>query len=161
MNPRDPNGEPEGMSANPNALELSAATSVLMKDIIAVLTRTYLGFRWAIQPDERGRVFNVFCLDFSARYGYVIRFADVQNDPERKEAVRAAGEILARFHYRGRRYDPVKMAEVVRRPDGEAVPDLSDNKRKKVTDKNAVERAYYGGKAYGIQLGNQIIVGVK
>lgn len=161
MNPRDPNGEPEGMSANPNALELSAATSVLMKDIIKVLTRTYIGFRWAIQPDERGRVFNVFCLDFSARYGYVIRFEDVQNDPERKEAIRAAGEILARFHYPGRKYDPVKMAEVVRRPDGEAVPDLSDSKRKKVTDKNAVERAYYGGKAYGIRLGNQIIVGVK
>lgn len=161
MNRRDPNGEPEGMSSNPNALELSAATSVLMKDVIRTLTNTYIGFRWAIQPDERGAVFNIFCLDFSARYGYVIRFSDVQDDPERKQAIRAAGEILARFHYHGRKYDPTKMAEVVRRPDGEAVPDLSDGKRKKVRDKNAVERAYYGGKAYGLRLGNQIIVGVK
>lgn len=161
MNLRDPNGEPEGMSSNPNALELSAATSVLMKDIIKRLTQTYIGFRWAIQPDERGKVFNIFCLDFSARYGFVIRFADVQDDPDRKAAVYAGGEILARFNYRGRMYDPTKMAEVVRRPNGEAVPDLSDHRSKKVKDKNAVERAYYGGRAYGIQLGEQIIIGVK
>lgn len=160
-NPRDPNGEPEGMSSNPNALELSAPTAVLMKDIIRALTRTYTGFRWAIQPDERGKVFNIFCLDFSARYGYVIRFSDVQDDPARKEAVRAAGEILTRFHYRGTRYDPVRIAEVVRKPNGEAVPDLSDSLRKKVADKNAVERGYYGGKSFGMRLGEQIIVGVK
>lgn len=158
---RDPNGEPEGMSDDPNALQLSASTSVLMKDIIYRLTQTYLGFRWAIQPDERGKVFNIFCLDFSARYGYVIRFEDVQDDPERKHAIRAAGEILARFHYPGRKYDPVKMSEVARRPNGEAVPDLSDSRRKKVRDKNAVERAYYSGKTYGMQLGDRIIVGVK
>lgn len=161
MNRRDPNGEPEGMSDNPNALELSAATSVLMKDIIKRLTQTYIGFRWAIQPDERGKVFNIFCLDFSARYGFVIRFKDVQDDPDRKAAMRAGGEILARFHYRGRVYEPTKMAEVVRKPNGEAIPDLSDHRSKKVTDKNAVERAYYGGHAYGMRLGDKIIVGVK
>lgn len=149
------------MSANPNALELSAATSALMKDIIYRLTQTYIGFRWAIQPDERGRVFNIFCLDFSSRYGYVIRFEDVQSDPARKEAVRAGGEILARFHYKGRKYEPLRMAEVVRRPNGEAIPDLSDHRRKKVTDKNAVERAYYAGKTFGVQLGDKLIIGVK
>lgn len=158
---RDPNGEPEGLFNTPDALELSAPTAVLMKDIIQTLTRTYLGFRWAIQPDERGNVFNIFCLDFSGRYGYVIRFSDVQDDPARKEAVRAAGEILARFGYRGTRYEAERMAQVVRRPDGEAVPDLSDHRSAKERRKNALQRAYYGSKLHISTLGEHVFVGIK
>lgn len=161
MNARDPVGEPEGMSSDPNALLLSAATSVLMKDVIHVLSLAYLGFRWAIQPDERGRVFNLFCLDFSSRYGYVIRYADVQSDPARRAAIRAGGEILARFGYRGRVYSPQRIAEVTRKPNGEAVPDLSDARSKRVRDRNAIERAYYRGKLYASRIGERLLVGVK
>lgn len=160
-NPKDPNGEPEGLFNQPDALALSAPTAVLMKDIIMVLTRTYTGFRWAIQPDERGKVFNVFCLDFSARYGYVIRFIEVQDDPQRKEAIRAAGEILARFHYTGTRYDPELMAQVMRRPDGEAIPDLSDHHSAKERRRNALQRAYYESKLHIATIGEHAFLGIK
>lgn len=160
MNPRDPNGQPEGVSSNPNALELTAQTRLLMKDIVATLTRTYTGFNWAIQPDELGKVFNVFCLDFSGRWGYVIRFADVQDDPARKQAVYAAGEILARFHYPLHRYDPVAMAAVPRMPNGEACPDLSDRSDRK-SRRMEIERAYYGGKAKPFAIDGKLVVAVK
>lgn len=146
--PKDPDGEPEGFVTKPSDLEgLSASTMLLTKDLADVLTRAMPGFRWAIQPSEFGKVFNVFCLDFSERWGYRIKFTDVQDDPKRKEALKAGRELLARFRYPGVRYDPKAMASLPRNARGEAIPDVSDLPATRFTKRVDVERALAEGKA--------------
>src|ERR1700754_1278538 len=97
----DPNGEPEGFVADHNDLDgLHASTHILVKDIADALTKQFPGFRWAIQPSEFGKVFNIFNLDFHARYGYRIRYEDIMNDPKRREALKAGAGILKRLGYK-------------------------------------------------------------
>ena len=131
---RDKHGEPEGVVSNPDHLVgLHASTHILVKDMADLLIKNYPGFRWAIQPNEAGGVFNVFNLDFNAVWGYVIRYDDVMNDPRRREAVRAGREILRRFRYPHHRFDRDLMAKVVRDPSGNAIPDVSGLKANRFT----------------------------
>lgn len=130
---RDPNGEPEGVVQHPGQLMVSAATQLLTKDIADVLTKRWPGFRWAIQPNEAGKVFNLFCLDFHSRWGYVIRYDDVMNDPRRRQAILAGRAILKRFRYHGDRYDPVQLAHMPRDAQGECYPDVQGLKRTRFT----------------------------
>lgn len=140
-NAKDPNGEPEGVVDNPNQLLLSAATDTIVKDMADVLTRAMPGFHWAIQPSEFGGVFNVFCLDFSGRWGYRLKYKNVWADPKRRCIIEAGREILYRFGYEGIRYDPMRMKLVLRKADGEAIPDLSDQKNSRFKRRAVVDRA--------------------
>jgi hypothetical protein len=144
----DPNGSPQGLITDPKDLVgIHASTDIIVKDIADVLMKRFPGFRWAIQPNEAGGVFNVFCLDFHAVWGYVIRYDDIMNDPKRRQAVKAAREILARFGYPGVRYDRALMAAIPRNVKGEAIPQLSDMAPTRFTRKAEVEQALATGKA--------------
>jgi hypothetical protein len=148
LNGHDPVGEPEGIVDHPGDLHaLSASTHILVKDMADALTRAMPGFRWAIQPSEFGKVFNVFCLDFSARWGYRIKYVDVMNDPRRKEAVRAGRTILARFRYPGVRYTAALMAAIRRNASGEAIPDVSGMAQTRFTKRVNIEQALSDGTA--------------
>lgn len=144
---RDPHGEPEGSVKRPDQLLVSAATSVLVKDMADLLTKKMPGFRWAIQPNEFGKVFNVFCLDFHGQWGYVIRYDDIMNDPQRREAIKAGRTILARFGYEGTRYDPAKMAAIPRDRQGQAIPITAGLKQDRFTKRATIERAVATGQA--------------
>lgn len=157
---REVGGEPEGIVNNPNDLVgLSASTDILVRDMAAILTSKFPGFRWAIQPNEFGRVFNIFCLDFHAIWGYRIRYDDVQDDPKRREAVKAARTILRRFRYPGSAYKPELMAAIKRNIKGEAIPDLSDMAPTRFTRKAEIEYKLATGKAriVGTQDGRQVL----
>lgn len=144
----DPNGDPEGIVENPGDLvKIHAGTEIILKEMADYLTKTFPGFHWAIQPDERGGVFNVFCLDFHARYGYVIRYEQIVNDTKRHELKKAGSEILRRFRYPGRIYRPELMAEVPRNSRGEAIPDVSDKKKDRFTMRTDLELALATGRA--------------
>lgn len=165
-NKKDPEGQAEGFISDPAKLEVSAATFTLVKDVAAKLTQHMPGFHWAIQPSEIGGVLNVFCLDFSNRWGYRIKYEDIQDDPKRKQAIRAGREILKRFHYPGIRYDAQMMARVPRNITGEAIPDLSDQKDSRFKKRALVELALSQGKARIIGTGSKgdskgIVIGVK
>jgi hypothetical protein len=145
---RDTNGSPEGTVFNPNDLVgISASTHILVKDMADLLTKRYPGFRWAIQPNEVGGVFNIFCLDFHSVWGYVIRYDDVMNDPKRREAIKAGREILRRFRYRLDRFNPQEMALVPRDLQGQAIPDVSDLKRSRFTKQAELNHMIATGKA--------------
>lgn len=145
-------GQPQGVVTDPRQMfGLHASSEILAKDIADILMKRYPGFRWAIQPNEIGGVFNIFCLDFHTVWGYVIRYADVMNDPKRAEAVKAARSILARFGYEGTRYDPGRMAKVLRDRQGNAIPDTSGLKPSRFTKKAELDRKLALGQAQVIR----------
>lgn len=143
----DPHGEPEGFVDHPADLEVKAGTLILIKDMMALLDKHYPGFRWAIQPSEFGGMFNVFCLDFSARWGFRIRMAEIVNDPKRHLALRAGAEILKRFGYPGTVFRPHLMAAIKRNRKGEAIPDVSDLKASRHTKAAELDAALADGRA--------------
>lgn len=143
----DPNGEPEGFVSHPGQLDAKAGTVILVKDMMALLDTHYPGFRWAIQPGEFAGVFNVFCLDFSARWGYRIKMIDIVNDPKRRAVVVAGQDILRRFGYPGNVFRPHLMAAIPRNRKGEAIPDVSDLKRSRHTDSARLDKAMAEGRA--------------
>lgn len=146
LNGHDPAGEPEGIVDHPDQLHhLSASTHILVKDMADLLMRKMPGFRWAIQPSEFGKVFNIFCLDFSGRWGYRIKYIDIMNDPKRKAVIRAGREILARFRYPGIAYRPSLMAAIRRNSASEAIPDVSGMKRTRFTQRVDIEQALADG----------------
>lgn len=152
---RDPNGSPEGVVDNPNDLiELHGSTMILVKDIADKLTKRWPGFRWAIQPNEAGGVFNVFCLDFHDTWGYVIRYDDIMNDPKRTQALKAGREILQRFRWHGDKYDPVQMASLPRNAKGQCYPDVQGLKASRFTRQEKLRYALATGKAKVILQGD-------
>lgn len=124
---RDAGGDPEGVADHPDQLiGLGAALHLLTKDVADELFKHYPGFLWAVAPDQRGQVIDVFCLNFSGSWGYTIKVKDIQDDPKRTAAIAAGREILRRFRYPGTRFDRDTANNVKRGPTGEAIPDLSD-----------------------------------
>jgi hypothetical protein len=129
---RDVGAEPEGIIHDPRDLDSSyhSSTQILCKDIADLLTKHYSGWLWAVQPNASGQIINVFCLNLHSMYGYTIRMADIMDDPRRKEALRAGGEILSRFGM-PHRFDAAALAAAPRDMAGNCIPDISDFKSKK------------------------------
>jgi hypothetical protein len=98
---RDRHADPEGIVARPDdLLDIPAALINLVKDIADKLEKLYPGWSWAVQPDHRGGVINIFSWRLSGKYGYRLHTRRVQDDPTRKAAMEAGGEILERFGFR-------------------------------------------------------------
>jgi hypothetical protein len=143
----DPSGEPDGIvSDHRDLVSLHASTHILVTDIAELLTKRYPGFNWGVQPSEFGKVFNIFCLDFSGRWGYRIKYTDIMDDPRRREAVKAGREILHRFKYPGTIYRPDLMAKVQRNIRGEAIPDIADFRNDRFKTRVQVEQAIADGR---------------
>lgn len=125
----DPHAEPDGFIINPNSFVARAATVVLVKNIADLLERHYPGWLWAVQPDERGGVINIFSLRLSGQWGWRIKTKNIQNDPTLKLALEAGGEILERFGQRRGPYNYARWANAPRKF-GLLDFDISDKDRK-------------------------------
>lgn len=129
---KDPHGEAEGVVTNPSMLDRynHASTVILCKDIADLLVKRYPGWAWAVQPQEFGGVINIYNIHLHTSYAYTIVMDDIMNDPRRREAVRAGGEILRRFRMPDR-MDPERLKEAPRDARGQCIPDISDFKNRK------------------------------
>lgn len=126
----DPEGEPTGIIAHPGDLQVHASTSILAKDMAAMLNKRWPGFKWAIQTSDFGGVFRLYCFDFSATWCYLIKYADIRDDPQRKIVLKAAREILWRFGWpENMRWNAAQVAALPRDLRGE-VPPITDGLRK-------------------------------
>lgn len=128
MNQRDPNGDPEGYCLDPEALDARASTVVMVKNCADYLERTYPGWLWALSPDERGGVVNLFSMRLSGRWGYTFKTETLQHDVNNKALMRGAGELLERFGchagpYRHDHWSTLKQLH------GLPVADVSDKNR--------------------------------
>lgn len=107
---------------------LSASLGLLAKDIAQVLLRNYgIEWRWVIQPDQMGGVITIFASKISMKYGYIIKIADIENDPHRKEAIKGGGEILERFGMPRGKFHPDLMARLRYGLDFQPKPDILDS----------------------------------
>lgn len=109
----DPLADPEGIVTTPDQLQARASTVILVKEMADTLERHYPGWLWAIRPDERGGVVNVFSLRLSGLWGYRLHTKNAQEDP-RKWALLAGGEILERFRQRRAPYEHSRWAAAPR-----------------------------------------------
>lgn len=148
----DPHAEPHGLTDDPSKIYgVNASTMIIIKDCADLLSKAMPGFHWAVQPDQNGGILNIFCLNFSSRWGYRIKLEHIQQDPHRREAVRAGREILERFGYHGTRYDKDQMATILRDNRGEAIPNVSGMKQNRQTRKALIQRAILEGRAGVVQ----------
>jgi hypothetical protein len=111
-------------------LKCNASTILLVKRAADLLEKHYPGWAWAVQPDERGGVMNVFSLKLSGEWGWRFLLKDIQGDPKvaDRRIVSAGGEILERFGVprSGYRYESWKGT----------VKDISGVARADITDKS-------------------------
>lgn len=118
---------------HPDQIQGGAALTVLCKAIGDRLQRHYPGWLWVIAPEKDGGVLSIFSLRLSGEWGYRFRLTgppgkDLLSDDAKvagQQVMRAAGEILERFHVpRGTyRYQDWRDAPKFA---GMAKPDLSD-----------------------------------
>lgn len=124
---KDPHGDAEGEVHSPQQLEPfnHSSTVILVKDIADILTKRYPGWAWAVQPDERGQVINVYNLHAHTEFAYTIRFDDIMYDMRRKQAYAAGHELLRRFRLPDR-LSGAMLAEQPRDAKGMLIPTLDD-----------------------------------
>lgn len=137
----DPHGEAEGNLTHPDQLSTHhhSSTVILCKAIADKLTKQYPGWAWAVQPDERGQIINIYCMNLHTKYGYTIRMVDIMNDPSHREAYRAGGEILRRFNMPNR-FDAAALQAAPRDLDGNPIPDISDFASKRQRERAEVAK---------------------
>lgn len=154
LNPgRVDGGEAAGLVSHPGDLEgLHASLHILAKDVMDKLTSKYRGWMWGVQP-LRGGVINIFCLNFSSSWGYAINIDDIQNDPNRRAAMRAGGEVLRRFGIHSNHFNIDQYKAVKRNPRGEAIPEVSDLPRTRFTLAASIEKAMAEGRTRVVSRG--------
>lgn len=119
-------GDPEGIVYHPGEIAEHASAVGLAKEIGDWLERTYPGYGWGITVDPRGGVIHLRALKLHGEWGYVLKLADVQSDPHRREVRRAAGEILERFRQPLGPYSYEAWRRAPRDVSGMLRPDISD-----------------------------------
>jgi hypothetical protein len=124
---KDQGADAEGEVHHPAQLDRynHASTVILVKDIADILVKQYPGWAWAVQPDERGGVINIFNLHCHTEMGFTIRMDDIADDPQHKWAYRAGGELLERFRM-PTKLDTGALKEAPRDSRGMLIPNLTD-----------------------------------
>ena len=116
---------------DPNQLVGTSGTLVnLVADIADRLEHHYPGWMWAVQPFEFGGIIKIFSLRLSGEYGFTMKVADIQDDPNRKLAMEAGGEILERFNMPRVPYRRELTRYRLRDLSGNLVPDITDKSQR-------------------------------
>lgn len=117
---RDEGAEPEGLALHPDELvNLHASMHIIAKDAMNVLCKHYPGWRWGVQPYNRGQVINILNLSMQPRpageaFGYTIRMDDLRDDPNLRAVRKAGAELLRAFGYEGSAFNADRFAALPR-----------------------------------------------
>lgn len=144
---KDPHQSPEGVIKTPEHFDDSyhASTVILCKDIADILVKKYPGYLWAVQPDERGQMINIYNHNLHNQYGYRIRMKEIMDDPTRRLALIAGGEILERFK-QPHTMDPEALRDMPRDLAGNGIPDLTGVATKQQKHRAAIAKALADGR---------------
>ena len=132
---KDPGGNPEGVVGHPAQLDVHyhPSTVIVCKDVADILTKRYPGWAWAVEPDDKGQIINVYNLYCHTEFAFTIRYDEIMDDPRRKWATAAGHQLLRRFRMPDR-MNPDKLAEAPRDAKGMLIPDLGDFPPSKMKD---------------------------
>lgn len=98
----------------------SAATNLLVKNIMNTLNKHYPGHVWMIKADDVGGVVNIFLPHCSLQDGYTLHIADLVGSDAPIWC--AGGELLERFKMTAGKLNVQQAAELERNPmDGSAI----------------------------------------
>lgn len=111
---------------NPKDFKATGWTVILVKEMGDALEKAYPGWRWMIQPDERGKIVNIWSLALHDQWGYTVRFVNTSIERAKKMAIFAGGEILERFGMPRRRFNPMFLRGMEVGVDGKFMPDAED-----------------------------------
>lgn len=125
-------GDPHGMVFHPDDIREHSSAVLLVKDMANQLEKSYPGWAWAVQPDPRGGVINIFSLRLSGEWGVILKYEWVQRDPvaTRRITLAAGAEILERFGMRPGPYSYEVWSNGPKDVAGQPKPDLSDKHTK-------------------------------
>ena len=73
------------------------ANQVIAQTIAETLFKHYPGHAWMVNADVMGGVANIYNMELSNEYGYVLHIADLVNDPSMSLTIKAGGEFLERY----------------------------------------------------------------
>ena len=142
----DPLADKEDIVKNPNELDVHGSLVLLTKDIGVILDKQFKGWPWVVQPDQRGRVINIWNYALSDEWGYTIRTVEIHNSPAaaKRAAITAGREILERFGIAPGPYRPEAMEGVKKDLTGKIIPKDAEDRmtrqqREKVKVQDAVE----------------------
>jgi hypothetical protein len=134
---------------DPRQLKVDGSLAILAKTCGEALEKRYPGWLWTINPDQEGGVIYIYSLRLSGEWGYTIKIADIQNDPQAKEAIMAGGEILERYNIRRGPYKRDLLKGKIKDLRGNFIPDITDRisaKQKRIRDREFT-KAVEEGKA--------------
>ena len=77
--------------------EINANDFVMAKNMADLLNRQYPNHLWAVTCQGDQGIATVRNLRLSGHLGYIIKLADLYQDPSMKAVLRAGGEILERY----------------------------------------------------------------
>jgi len=133
----------------PAGLLVDGSLQIIAKDIGEILEKHYPGWQWLINPDQDAGVIYIYSLMLSGEWGYIIQIAEIQDDPARKQALIAGGEILDRYNIRRGKYHRDLLKGKITDLRGNYIPDITDRlskQQKKVRDQEFT-KAVREGKA--------------
>jgi hypothetical protein len=140
--PDGPVGEPEGHITHPDNFLNHPSLVMVAKEGMKFLVQAYPGHMWAIQINQRGRMFNIFNHCFHDIWGYTIRADEVEHDITRRRFITAGGELLERFGHPRGHFDVDLWAAMRKDAKGNCLPILSDLEHaaaRKVLKKRALD----------------------
>lgn len=146
LNPKDPNGEPEGEVYRPQDLVgLHASLLLLTKQIGDFLERTYPGWLWGVSPNQTGGVITILSGRLHPNYGLTIHIADVQSDPELRVVKQFTGQLLERFGMPRKAFWHClnEYAQAPRNVMGHLIPDLADKRNNQLMLREKLEQGRY------------------
>jgi hypothetical protein len=118
--------KPDYVTSAADLLGISGSLATITKDCADLLEKHYPGWLWTINPDENAGMIYIYSLRLSGEFGYKIRIGDIQNDPRRRLAVDAGGEILERYGLKRGAYKHEYLVGKIQDLRGNYIPDMTD-----------------------------------
>lgn len=84
----------------------------LAKELSELLDRHYPGHLWAVSADHKNGIVTIQNLRLSGRWGFIVKIANLANDPGRRSVIRAGGELLERYNVARGRFNVADLSHL-------------------------------------------------
>lgn len=93
------------MEAQDDSMQATLAEYDIARRMAEVLHTHYPLHLWGVSADIHAGIAKVFNMRLSGQWGFIIKLATLNHDPDLKSVIRAGGELLERYRLRRGRFD--------------------------------------------------------